>query len=422
MVLTRTLKPLARATLAALWLALGAATVRAEPDEAALGKRLGYPVSGAFMQELYRVGAFSGLDKVPGMLVDRVAPSAQVTPLPSAPVSPAIVYRWRNETRTLDEYLERQRTTGLLILKNGEIVTERYRYGRTETMRFLSFSMAKSVTAMLVGIAQDKGLLDLDAPSERYVKSLEGSAYGQTSLRHLLRMSSGRTVTETYNGDDDSSRLWEASVRSFNRSAITNVLRSVKERHSAPGEKFVYASAETEVLGRALTAATGKSLAELTHEWLWQPLGAEHESFWCKARDGQAGAYFCFNASLRDWARLGWMLAQDGRIGDKQIVPRDFILDGTDAARVPPSHQPFKATPWAGYGHQFWIQPLKERTFALQGVHGQSVFVQPSSGLVMVHTAVFKGASGAQDPDAFAERHALWLGVLHALGGNLARY
>ena len=213
-----------------------------------------------------------------------------------------------------------------------------------------------------------------------------------------------------------------ASLRNSAPNAVTNFLRTLTNRHSESGSKFVYASAETEVLGRALTGATGKTMGQLTHEWLWQPMGAEHESFWCNARDGQAGAYFCFNASLRDWARVGLLLAQDGRMGEKQVVPRDYLLDGTDAARGPASHVPYRALPWSGYGYQFWILPLKERTFALQGVNGQGVYVQPATGIVMVHTAVFKGASGALDPDAYAERNALWLGVLQSLGGNTSRY
>ncbi|MBK7118028.1 MAG: beta-lactamase family protein [Comamonadaceae bacterium] len=121
--------------------------------------------------------------------------------LPEAAAPPAIRYRWRNIGYTLDDYLERRRVTGLLILKNGQIVAERYRYGRQDDARFLSFSMAKSVTSLLVGIALDKGLIaSLDDPASRYVKDLEGSAYGATTVRQLLRMSSGIHFTERYDG------------------------------------------------------------------------------------------------------------------------------------------------------------------------------------------------------------------------------
>ena len=168
----------------------------------------------------------------------------------------------------------------------------------------------------------------------QYVKELAGTPYGETSLRHLLRMSSGMTFTERYDGRDDVARLSRAVASG--EPSVLSVLAGVSSRHSPAGSRFVYASSETEVLGRVLTAATGQTMGELTSQWLWKPMGAEHDAFWCTDRDGQASAYFCFNASLRDWARLGLLLAQDGRIGDQQIVPRDYLLEATDPARQPP--------------------------------------------------------------------------------------
>lgn len=393
----------------------------AEPDEEALGKSAGYPLGLRWSVMSNRVGSWSALDKVPGMTGQFVRRGDSFTPLPQATPAPQIKFRYRNWGYTLDDYLERRRVTGLLILKNGEIVAERYRYGRSESARFLSFSMAKSVTSILIGVALDKGVIaSLDDPAAQYVKDLAGSAYGATSIRHLLRMSSGITFTERYDGQDDVSKL-SYSVATGNPSVVS-VLRSFADRHSPSGAKFVYASAETEVLGRVLTGATGRSMADLTTEWLWQPLGAEADAFWCHGRDLQASAYFCFNATLRDWGRLGMLMANDGKVGERQIVSAEYLRDGTEIARQPAAFAPYKATPYFGYGYQFWLHPLKERTFAFQGVHGQTLFVQPASGIVMVQTAVYAQASGAQDPEPYAERAALWLGVLQSLGGSTERY
>lgn len=418
--------PLPRLLAAALLAA--AATLppalHAEPDEMALGKAQGYPVGPSRVQSgqmPFRVGSWSALDRVPGVKVAPVQRGDAVSPLPHAAATPEIRYRHRNIRYTLDDYLERQRITGLLVVKDGQILVERYRYGRTEDARFLSFSMAKSVTAMLVGIAQARGVIaSLDDPAAKYVPALAGSGYGETSVRDLLRMSSGLTFTERYDGQDDVARL----TRSVNTGAppVVEMLRSITDRHSPPGRKFIYASSETEVLGRVLTAATGRSLAALTQEWLWQPLGAERDAFWCTDTAGQESAYYCFNAALRDWGRLGWMLARDGRVGEREIVPREYLLDATDAKRRPSAFQPYRATPFFGYGYQFWLHPSAERTFVMQGVHGQSVLVQPSSGIVIVQTAVYAGASGALDPDAHAERSSFWLGVLDSLGGSTRRW
>jgi CubicO group peptidase (beta-lactamase class C family) len=240
-------------------------------------------------------------------------------------------------------------------------------------------------------------------------------------------MSSGLTFTERYDGTDDISRLSRAGAGNAKDGTPIDVLRSITDRHSPPGTKFVYASAETDVLGRVLVAATGKSLTELTSDWLWRPMGAENDAFWRIAADGQEQAYGGFNASLRDWGRLGLLLARDGQMpakdggarGGEQLIPREYLLEATDPARVPDAFKPQKATPNFGYGYQFWLLPMRERTFAFQGIHGQAIYVQPSSGIVLVLTSLWENASGKQDPKPYQERDALWRGVLRSLGGSI---
>ena len=395
----------------------------AEPDEERLGKLQNYPVGNAssWYNVANRVGAWSAMHTVPGIQTRLVSRATEAAPLPRAAQPAVITYRYRNINYTVAEYLDRQRATGLLVLKNGEIVAEHYRYGRQDDARFLSFSMAKSVTALLVGAALARGsIASLDDPAEKYVKPLVGSPYGATTLRQLLRMSSGLTFTERYDGSDDIARLSRASAGAPGAGSPADVLRSITDRHSPAGQKFVYASAESDVLGRVLTAATGKNMAELTRDWLWQPLGAEHDAYWRTGADGQEQAYGAFNASLRDWARLGWMVANDGKVGDKQLIAREFLLDATEPTRQPDALRPRKATPYFGYGYQFWLLLMKERTFAMQGIHGQATYVQPSAGIVMVLTSVWESASGKQDMQPYEERDALWRGVLRSLGGNTA--
>lgn len=401
-------------------LAAAAAVARAEPDEDLLGKALGYPVGSGltWYQNPYRVGSWSAMDKVPGQRVKPVANGAAAAPLERMANPPAIAYRYRNIGYTLDEYLERQRATALLVLKDGKVAVERYRYGRTEDARFLSFSMAKSVTSMLVGVAHGRGdIASLDDPAEKYARSLAGTPYGATTVRQLLRMSSGLTFSERYDGNDDIARLSRAAAGNA-PGGVDDVLRSVTDRHSPAGGKFVYASAETTVLGRVLTGATGRSMADLTSDWLWKPIGAEREAFWGAEPGGQELAHAQFNATLRDWGRLGMLLARDGRVGDTQVVPAAYLLDATDPTRQPTAFKPGIATRYLGYGYQFWLLPMRERTFMMQGVHGQALYVQPASGIVMVMTSAWQAASGRQDPQPGEERDALFRGVLRALGGS----
>lgn len=414
---------LVHAALAATAFAVTSPIVRAEPDEGVLGKAQHYPVGTVttWYDNPYRVGSWSALNTVPGIRTRTVARAAAASPLPVAAVAPAMSYRYQNVSYTLANYLDRQRATGLLVLRHGEVVAEHYRYGRKDDARFLSFSMAKSVTSLLIGQALALGIISsLDDRADQYVKALAGSPYGATTIRQLLRMSSGLTFSERYDGKDDIARLSRASAGAPDAGRPLDVLRSITERHSPAGEKFVYASAETDVLGRVLTAATGKNMAELTAEWLWKPMGAEHDAFWRVSSDGQEQSFGGFNASLRDWGRLGLLLANDGRVGEKQVLPRDYLLDATDPARQPAAFRPRKATPYFGYGYQFWLLPLKERSFAMQGIHGQTIYVQPSSGIVLVLTSVWESASGKQNPQPYEERDALWRGVLQSLGGSTA--
>ncbi len=400
-----------------LFLALATPLSRAEPQAERLGSAQGYPVAPTianFVDEPYRVGTWSAGDTVPGAPVRKVLRGESATPLPALAAPPVVRYRFRNLGYTLDEYLDRQRVTGVLILKHGQVVTERYRYARGTDSRFLSFSMAKSVISLLVGAAVERGAIaSLDDPAEKYARELAGSAYGGTPIRALLRMASGVRFSERYDGNDDISRLSRAGMD--NAPGTLAVLRSLNDRAAPPGERFAYSSAETMVLGLVLSGATGRDVSSLTSEWLWQPLGAERDAFWVLSGDGFERAYGFFNATLRDWGRLGAMLAAGGKVGDRQIIPRDYVLDATEAERQPRAFKPGVATRTAGYGYQFWLYPS---SFALQGVYGQAMFVQPSSGIVMVHTAVYEHPTGANDPQPWMERYALWQGVLRSLGGT----
>jgi CubicO group peptidase (beta-lactamase class C family) len=161
-------------------------------------------------------------------------------------------------------------------------------------------------------------------------------------------------------------------------------------------------------------------VARLTQDWLWQPMGAENAAHWLvSSTDGAEGVAGSFNASLRDYGRFGMLLANDGVRDGQAIIPREFLLDATDPQRQPPAFRPKVATPFMGYGYQTWLLPYRTRTFALQGIHGQTVYVQPASQIVMVQTAVHTAPSGRQDMRPYQLRHALWEGVLRSLGGSV---
>ncbi len=393
------------------------------PDAERLGMKQGYPVCAqALTRPECRVGTWSANEKVAASSL--VSPSDDPMPLPRWEDAPAISYRWGFSSKTLDDFMADTKTTGLMVIKDGRVVAERYQYGRQPDMRFRSFSMAKTFTAMLVGIAHGKGLIrSLDDKAADYWPEIAPSAYGQTTIRNLLRMSSGVPFRELYTWTpDDDIWLWGRVLflpENRNRpEKIAEYLNTKTTREVEQGQRFKYATIETEILGRVLSRAAGMSITQITQEWLWKPMGAESEARWLLAGADQGeGTGGSFNATLRDYARFGVLLANDGLRGHAQIIPREFLLDATDAARQPAAFRPRHATPGMGYGYQTWIAPFKERTFALQGIHGQHIMVQPKSGIVMVQTSVNDQPSGRQDGRPYQMRDALWMGVLKSLGG-----
>ena len=393
------------------------------PDAERLGMKQGYPTcQQALTRPECRVGTWSANDKVQRSAV--VRPSMQPLALPRLDDPPRISYRWGLFSKTLDDFMADTKTTGLLVIKDGQVVAERYQYDRQPEMRFRSFSMAKTFTSMLVGIAHDKGLIrSLDDKALDYWPEIAASAYGQTTIRNLLRMASGVPFKElyTWTPDDDNwvwGRVLNLPENRGRPEKIVEHLDTKAIREAEQGSRFKYASIETEILGRVLSRASGMTVTQMTEAWLWQPMGAEAEARWLLAGTDQGEATGGgFNATLRDYGRFGILLANDGVREGVQVIPRDYLLDATDAARQPPAFRPRSATPSMGYGYQTWLVPLKERTFALQGIHGQAIFVQPRSGIVMVQTSVNDQASGRQDVRPYQYRDALWAGVLKSLGG-----
>jgi CubicO group peptidase (beta-lactamase class C family) len=389
--------------LAVVLLALLAGSAAlAAPDEEILGRDEGYPVCplGPSEQRCL-VGQYSHFDQiVPARSIQRAAvPRA----LPTAPFG---------ETALLEEFLAHNRDTGLLVMKDGAVLFERYQYARKAEDRFTSMSMAKTVVSMLLGIAlAEKKIASIDDRAEQYVPGLKGHPYGETRLRDLLTMSSGVRFVENYDGNDDVAVLVRKTFRQEGPGGVDTVI-SFRERARPAGEAFSYASAETEVLGLVLRAAVGKPLAEYLSEKIWQPMGAEADATWLIDAGGYEIAYCCINARLRDWARLGDLLAHDGALDGRQIIPADWVRAAT---RPDSPHLAYGvATTYSGYGYQVWLISPEGRRFALFGVRGQAVFVDPQSKLVVVHTAVH---ALPRDVDARRAQFVLW----NTLRARLAR-
>ena len=278
--------------------------------------------------------------------------------------------------------------------------------------------MAKTVTAMLVGIAIDEGRIrSVDDLAAAYVPELAGTEYGRTSLRHLLQMSSGVRFNEDYRRDFVSRDVLQLILDTYARLGPGGVgaVTSFNDRERSAGTKFSYSSVETLVLGFVLARAIGRPVAEYLQQKIWQPIGAEADATWLIDNSGQEATYCCLNAVLRDYARLGLLLAHDGNWRGRQIIPAEWILEATTVHLDQPHVWPGTATPNEGYGYQTWILPGERRAFMLWGAHGQRIYVDPRSKLVMVNTAVQKLGVGNRQ---LLEMGAFWAALVRQLGGD----
>jgi CubicO group peptidase (beta-lactamase class C family) len=399
----------------------------AGPDENLLGKREGYPYphnknAWKDMDERLKIGEFSHAEDI--FEAKRIGIGDTASPLPKMDNAVSIQYRFGNETYSVDDYLAHQRTTGLLILKDGKIVVERYQYDRQPNDHFISFSIAKSITATMIGIALKDGKIgSLDDVVERYVPHLSAGPYGKVSIRNLLRMSSGVNFNYVKNGGsgEDSDILNRNTMMQQNGGG-TAAIAFIRDSVAPQGTKFHYSNGDTFVLGLVLQSAlangqgTAQSVAEYTAEKLWKPLGAEDVASWIVDWSGLPVMQAGFNARLRDFGRLGLLWANGGQINGRIIIDKSFLLDATRLERQPVHLQPNDDVDYGmGYGYQFWLTNFKSPTFSAIGAYGQQILVQPDAGIVLVMT----GASMSVDQN-IPERRAFIRGVIQSLGGSTA--
>jgi CubicO group peptidase (beta-lactamase class C family) len=376
--------PLALLLAAESYAAAGPIFSNSGPDAEAYGASRAYPVPeiGQPFTQQTMIGWHSHYDQLTKMRT--VAKGGAVSQLKRRPAEIEGQFEFGGRKETITDYLGHNPVTGLLIARDDTIEFEHYQYARTDSDRFLSNSMAKTVTGLLVGIAVSEGAIhSIDDTAAAYVPELKGTAYGDTPIRALLHMASGVAFRETYQPGDDIFKLQAALLWDHAVGAV-KALGQFNTRAAPPSTVNSYSSADTEVLGLVVSRAVHMPLADYLSSRIWQKLGAESDAAWAIDPTGQEVAYCCMIAVLRDWARLGLMLAHDGAWNGQQIVPRQWLLDATTIA---PGDDYLRGHA-ASYGYQLFILPGERRMFVLAGRYGQGILVDPQDKLVMVQTAV----------------------------------
>ena len=327
-----------------------------------------------------------------------VSPAAQPRPLPAGPALTPPVITHDGRPLAFEELLEANRIAGLLVLKDGAVVLERYRYGNTPQTRWMSMSVAKSVLAALTGAALHDGrLASLDEPVTRFVPVLQGSAYDGVTFDHLLRMASGVRFNEAYTDrTSDRRRMLELQIAQ-RRGSIMGLMASLP-RDAEPGTRVQYSTGETQVLAGA--ARRGRDAAgDDLEQRIWQPAGMEAPAlWWLDAPDGTEIGGSGLNATLRDYGRFGQFILEDGVAGETRVLPEGW------ARRMGRAHGMLEGTE-IPYGLLWWppttTLAMAHGAFTAEGIHGQFIHVDPVARVVIVQWGARPKPQGGEIvPDA----------------------
>lgn len=288
--------------------------------------------------------------------------------------------------------------TGLIVLKENRILHESYHLGHTVDTRKTSWSMAKSITSALVGIAIDKGIIG--SVSDRvsdYVDSLKTSGYKDVTIEQLLMMRSGIEFNEDYG--DTQSHINRFSKLFKECGSTEKFAAGLKQK----GEKadFHYKTIDTQVLGMVLKHALEKKggykdISDFMSRELWSKMGAEYDGYWIIDGDGLEFTGGGFNAALRDYARFGLMYSNMGKAGGQQVVPRSWVEKSVSSISVAP-----EIGKKFGYGYSWW--KMAEGVFHAEGVWLQYIAVYPEQKVVIAMTAIQPGFEvQARNQDVYA--------------------
>lgn len=320
---------------------------------------------------------------------------------------------------TLDAFLASSFTDGFLILHRGKRVFERYQDGMTERCLHLSQSVAKSLVGALTGVLVGEGLVDVDRQITHYLPELADTAYRDAIVRHLLDMTSGVAFNEDYT--DPNSDIAKVDVASGWKprpatgewpDTMFDVIKSLKTLTRPHGEAFSYRSIETDVLAFVLEKVSGMRLAPLLSHRIWSRLGVEESANFAVDPSGFAVADGGFSATLRDYARFGQMILDNGSAMGNQIVPESWIADTRCADRSKFNHPYTIVTPNGGYRNQFWSEDVGQPTLVCRGVFGQMIFIAPQYEMVGVKLSSW--------PDFVNPKRTMTaLAAMHAIGRAL---
>jgi hypothetical protein len=337
-----------------------------------------------------QVNTFRNIDRLFPTRVVKRGPDVYPLPVGGTPLG-NFSFVSRGKQYDLYDFVSLNRVSGLLVIKNGNIVFEKYFLGNSEKSHWMSMSVVKSMTATLVGAAIKDGYIrSIDDQITDYLPRFRGSAYDGVTVRNLLQMASGVAWNETYTDPkSDRRRMLDAQINQ-KPGEILDLMASL-DRAAEPGTRWNYSTGETHVVGALVRAATGMPVAEYLSKKIWAPFGMESDaSWWLESPDGLEVGGSGLSASLRDYGRFGLFLLNDGVIDGESILPDGWVPEASTPKNINGEE--------VEYGYMLW--PLGGGTYAAIGIFGQFVYVNPNKKLVV---AMWSAQPKPVDTDAVDE-------------------
>ena len=283
-------------------------------------------------------------------------------------------YEFTAEDRT---ELESFDPVAYLVIKDGEIVYEEYWDGYSDHSLSNSFSAGKTIVSLLIGIAIDEGYIEsVDQKVKDFIPAYNSPENKNLSIRNLLTMSSGLNWDEAY------SSPFSMTTKAYYGTDLRSLIESLKVVKE-PGKQFEYLSGNSEVLALIVEAATGHHISDYASEKIWKKIGAEHNALWSlDHEDGLEKAYCCFNTNIRDFARFGQLVLNEGTWDSTQIVPWDYLQEATSSASYL-KDEDGKTLEY--YGFQYWIIDYKGMKIPyMRGILGQYVLPIKEKNAIVV--------------------------------------
>lgn len=339
-----------------------------------------------FWSQDKREGAFTQMEKHSDVAV--ISASGTASPLPMGK-------KLEFKDGEIEAFFEAQHIAGLIVLEKGEVRFEKYARSLDKEKRWSSFSLAKSITSTLIGMAIKDGYIDsVQSELVQYIPELKGTAYDGVTIEHLLTMSTGVGWSETYKAKSDVAQFIIHKAPDGMDSTISYMSRL--KRVAPPGEVFNYNTGESNLAGILVERATGRPISEYLSEKIWKPHGMEADALWAFNEDGVEIGGCCIAARLRDFARYGQFMLDDAKLNGRSTVPENWVKDAT-AVQIPFDDD-------KGYGYLWWT--FQNGYYGAEGIFGQHMRLIPESDTLIVTLSNWPSAGGS--PELRASRSLMY--------------